>query len=128
MNLLDKFSIDELSSAIIRNLDDKYLKKIYLSEPERNNVTGHCYLASEVFYHLTGGKEKWTPQVGHDGEGTHWWLKDKHSNTIVDVTSSQYTDFGQEPPYETGKGCGFQQISNNCKIVMEKVITDLLGK
>ena len=50
--------------------------------------TGFCYIASEVLYHLMGGKEAgieiWCGRVT---TGVHWWLKKDGKN--FDATSNQ---------------------------------------
>ena len=114
-DLTDQFSIEEIKEGIIKSLDDSLLKPEWKKVSPRNNVTGHCYAASEALFYMTGADKKWTPQVGKDENGgTHWWLLSKKNREIMDPTSAQFTDFGKEPPYENGKGCGFQQQSDRC--------------
>ncbi len=125
-DLTNQFSIEEIKEAIMKSLDDSLLKPGWKKVSPRNNVTGHCYAASEALFYLTGGSEKWTPQVGKDeNDGTHWWLLSKENGKIEDVTASQFTDFGKEPPYENGKGCGFQQQSDRCKVIMKRAFENL---
>ena len=63
---------------------------------------GHCYVASEVIFHLTGWKCK--PQfIRHEGE-PHWYLLSPDGLTIIDATASQ---FKTPVPYDRGRGKGF---------------------
>ena len=45
--------IKELKDKIIKNLSDDLLKKEYINLPNKNRYTGHCYIASETYYHLS---------------------------------------------------------------------------
>ena len=45
--------------------------------------------------------------------GTHYFLVNKHSQEILDVTSEQYTLRGIEIPYHLGKGKGLRNQSLN---------------
>lgn len=75
--------------------------------------TGFCTLASNAVYHLLGGKSVGlTPMQATykdpriKGNASHWWLKDADGN-IIDPTWDQYTELGKAPPYEKGRGRGF---------------------
>lgn len=79
------------------------LKPEYRKNPI-HPMFGHCYVATEAVWHLTGQRlEVWR---GRDDEGiVHWWLQDAIGNRY-DPTADQYTDRGKEPPYTNGKrGC-----------------------
>jgi hypothetical protein len=43
----------ELKNKITENLSDDLLKKEYLNILNKNKYTGHCYVASETYYHLS---------------------------------------------------------------------------
>jgi len=68
-----------------------------------NPVAGHCYVASEVLYHLWGGKAAgWkSMHVNHEGV-SHWYLMNQ--TEIIDPTASQ---FATPVDYSKGKGKGF---------------------
>lgn len=68
-----------------------------------NYLAGHCYVVSEVIYHLSG-KMIWKPMVVNHEGGTHWFLKSRIDDSILDVTSSQ---FYSPVPYDQARGCGF---------------------
>lgn len=107
-------------------LTDDLLKPEYCKIPNRHKTTGHCYAASEAAFHfLLLNKEKnWLPICGKDSNSiTHWWLKNKDTNEIFDVTSEQYTSFGFVPPYDNGKPCPFltKNPSKRAQKIMERI-------
>ena len=67
-----------------------------------------CYQASELLYHMLGGKDAGlTPmQIWHDGV-SHWYLRWElgEKTFYLDPTSTQ---FDSVVPYEAGTGRGFQ--------------------
>lgn len=105
MNLKDK---------ILKNLSPDLLKKGYEGS---HPLSGHCYVASEAYYHLSG--EKLTPHtVKHEGV-THWYLIDKNGE-IIDLTKEQ---FETSPDYTKGRGRGFltKRPSKRALILMERI-------
>lgn len=68
-----------------------------------NEVSGKCYIASEAAQYILG-KDKWKPCVVHHEGGTHWFLRNRLTDEILDLTSSQ---FKSPVPYNKGRGCGF---------------------
>ncbi|MFT6638808.1 MAG: hypothetical protein ACJAYP_001394 [Flavobacterium sp.] len=91
------------------------------------HTTGFCFSASEIIYRLTGGKEKWLIKSINDpkdwNNGTHYFLQDKETEEVLDITSSQYTERGIVIPYEKGKARGLQRVSIKAKKLIE--LTDL---
>jgi hypothetical protein len=85
---------------------------------DANPMAGHCYVASEVFYHLQGGKAAaWKPVgVQHEG-GPHWWLENADGRR-VDITADQ---FSSPVAYEKGRGQGFltRQPSKRAQLVID---------
>lgn len=70
-----------------------------------NPLAGHCYTASEYFYHLLGGsKSNYKPMFIRHENQPHWFLKGKIWDEIVDITATQ---FRITPPYSQGIGKGF---------------------
>ena len=97
--------IKDLIESIQDNLSDDLLKPIYKDIPKKHKFYGHCYVASETFYHLT--KRTYKVYQNKDSNNiSHWWLADDEDN-IIDITKEQYTDFGVLPPYKNGKRKGF---------------------
>lgn len=93
---------DSIGNAIRANLTDDLLKPEYRNA--ERPFTGHCYVASEAYYHLNGGKAAGLKPVGMAHEGSqHWWIEDKDGN-ITDLTAEQ---FKTPVPYSEGKGRAF---------------------
>ena len=118
-------SLSNLKANIIRNLSDDFLSKEWLarkkSEPSCHKTFGHCYLATEVAYHLLGGKKQgWKPMYLKCEDGSHWFLK--HSTgRIFDVTSGQFE--GEEILYQNAIGKGFltREPSQRAQKLMAKI-------
>lgn len=79
---------------------DDLRQKAYRGNP--NIVSGHCYVASEVMYHLLGAEWQ-SYHIKHEGL-PHWFLKNKNTNEILDVTKDQ---FKTPVPYENGRRTPF---------------------
>ena len=70
-----------------------------------DSMTGHCFVATNAFWHLTGGlRGRYRPlQVRVEGE-SHWFLVDDEGR-VVDLTASQ---FASRVPYEDGRRVGMR--------------------
>ena len=83
--------------------------------------TGFCFAASEVLYRLTGGTNIWQVVSINDprdwNNGTHYFLKRRQNNEIVDITADQYTARGINIPYAIGHGCGLRFVSNRARLL-----------
>lgn len=87
-----------------------------------NYLAGHCYVASEAFYHLWGKKHGFKPYhcfvedrmevVGH------WYLRSR--DIVLDITREQ---FGQEAEYTERKRCAFltKKPSKRARELMRRV-------
>lgn len=97
-NLIQKIQ-SHLSNDLLK---DKY--KLICSNKHR--YFGHCYVATETFYHSLPEFEKlnWIPQILSTEHGTHWFLKNKITNEIIDLTKEQ---FSYTLDYSKSTGCGF---------------------
>jgi hypothetical protein len=86
------------------------------------HTTGFCFAASEVIYRLNG-KENWKvvslKDPDHWNNGTPYFLKNRNSDEILDVTRNQYEERGIEIPYDLGKGRGLRNISNKAKTLSQ---------
>jgi hypothetical protein len=86
------------------------------------HTTGFCFAASEVIYRLNG-KGNWKvvslKDPDHWNNGTHYFLKNRNSGEIFDVTRNQYEERGIEIPYDLGKGRGLRNISNKAKTLSQ---------
>jgi len=96
-------------------LSPKYRKLI---NENSHQVEGHCYVASEVFYHLYGKDRGFKPHVIRLGDFTHWFLK--NGDDIIDITKEQ---FDIPIDYSKGRGCGFltKQPSKRAKKLMDRL-------
>jgi len=83
--------------------------------------TGFCFVASEVLYRLTGGKNNWQVVSINDpkdwNNGTHYFLKRKLNSEIVDITEDQYTSRDIIIPYSLGRGGGLRFVSNKARLL-----------
>ena len=94
--------VQQLMQRLQENLTPDLLKPGYGGS---HRVAGHCYVASEALWHLTG--KKLHPTRARDEQGVvHWWLEDDDGN-IFDVTADQYLEAGSKPPWEDGQRKGF---------------------
>lgn len=109
-----------ISQRIIDNLSDDLLKPEYLKHKNKNKYTGHCYVATECYYHLVY-KKHFVYHIKHE-DSTHWFLKDEYDN-IIDLTSGQ---FETNVPYKNGKRGFFltKNPSKRAKILIDKVMNN----
>ena len=63
----------------------------------------NCYVASEAYYHIRGGKAAGLKPVNAKVNGvSHWWIED--NGEVVDITAGQ---FAEPVDYSQGRGKGF---------------------
>lgn len=107
-----------IAKRIIDNLSDDLLKPEYLKVTDKNRFTGHCYVASETYYHLSPLKHS-VYHIKHEGT-THWFLRDENNN-VVDLTAEQ---FKSAVPYQDGKRGFFltSEPSQRSQKLIEKVL------
>ena len=97
-------------TVIIKNLTDDLLKE---------GEMGHCYVASEALYHLSGGNNSGLKPMNIKHEGSsHWFLLD--GNKVIDITADQ---FKTKPDYSKARGRGFltKQPSKRASILIHRV-------
>lgn len=114
MTSKEKLWIKYIRFALIRSNDLR--KPPWRDDP--NPIKGHCYLASEAFYHLTN--KIWKPMfIRHEGS-PHWFLKHRVRGEILDLTSDQ---FKTKVPYEEGIGKGFltKKPSKRCQTLLKRI-------
>ena len=94
--------IESVMKCIASNLEPKMVTKKYREENASNPMFGHCYHSSQALFHLmdTDVLEQRTAIDYHDC--SHWWLVDKTTEKIYDITADQYYHVGQTPPYAKG--------------------------
>ena len=95
--------IESVMQKIADNLVPSMVTKKYRKENESNPMFGHCYHSSQALYYLmnTDRLEQMSAVDYHNC--SHWWLRDKITNEIFDITSDQYYSIDQVPPYDIGK-------------------------
>jgi len=106
------------------NLTPELLKPQYRIENSINPMFGHCYVASEVLYHMIKDSGNYSACCARDERGVvHWWIVDNETSKIYDTTSDQYYSRGLVPPYSNGKKTGFltKDPSKRALIVMQKM-------
>lgn len=97
-----------LVKRIRKHLSDDLRLKDWRGHP--HSLAGHCYIASEALYHLTGGSTgPWKPMWirhddGDDFDVGHWFLQNRDTGEILDITAAQ---FKRPVNYENGRGRGF---------------------
>lgn len=91
--------------SILRKRQD--LKKPRYRDGE-SPMTGHCYVASEAYYHSVVDEVPSNKidvyHVSHEGT-THWFLES--DGEVIDLTKEQ---FDETPPYDEAT-CGFFMTS-----------------
>lgn len=119
-------NFEEFKYLIVSNLSDDLLDKKFRKIKQRSeylpSTFGHCYVASEVAYHLLGGKETgWKAYyVKHLG-CPHWFLKHE-TGYVLDMTASQFKVL---VPYDKARGIGFltKEPSKRAKVLIKKIST-----
>ena len=109
-HLRQAFSSDEIKRMV---LDQEWLQRNYDSGIDS---TGFCRIACEVIYKLTGGTQKWILKIISRRSweyGSHYFLEEKGTGNIVDITSDQYTELGITIPYNLGRGTGLRTNSDH---------------
>lgn len=120
-DIIDKLQIAFKNDEVKKQILDTYWLNMNIQTGI--NSTGFCFSASEVIYRLCGGKENWIMKSIIDprdwNNGTHYFLVNKQSQEILDVTSEQYTLRGIEIPYHLGKGKGLRNVSKKARLLAE---------
>lgn len=117
-------ALEDLIANIQMALTPDLLKLPYREENAHNPMFGHCYVATEALFYLLPMRENYCPCRGRDDRGiVHWWLVNKATGEIHDVTGDQYFSKDLEPPYIRGVRGGFLTIgpSKRCQVVLERV-------
>ena len=88
-----------------------------INKSSNNHSVGFCYLASELYYFLDGKSKKWwfkeitsTEYLPYNGK--HFYLENKQTGEILDITKMQYNDI--KIPYHLAKNKGIRYMSKNC--------------
>jgi hypothetical protein len=106
-----------LIGAIKSNLTDDLLGKGH---------TGHCYVASEAYYHIMGYQYGFRPhQMKVDGV-SHWWLQDGDGE-IIDITEDQFVGVKVNYWSDDARCRGFltKGPSKRAQILIDRVMRSL---
>lgn len=99
----EKFSLAEIVFLLRKSFKERITHKVVLEEnkmrPHTDPSSGFCMFASYLIYSMTGGGKIWELH----GTNLHWWLYHKQSNTIFDVTHTQFTPKEAREIYSIGK-------------------------
>jgi hypothetical protein len=112
-----KSDIKNISDVVVSQLDDGLRRAPWRGS--LNYLAGHCYIASEAIYHLSGGKSSGlVPQYIKVNGISHWYLK--YGNKIIDPTAGQF-NFAID--YSNGVGRGFltSEPSSRARILIDRV-------
>ena len=94
--------IESVMGSIANNLTPELVTKKYREENATNPMFGHCYHSSQALFHLMD-TDVLEQRTAIDYHGcSHWWLVDKTTEKIYDITADQYYHVGQTPPYAKG--------------------------
>jgi hypothetical protein len=116
--------LDDLIAEIQAALTPDLLKPPYRKENANNPMFGHCYVATEALFHILPDRENYCACRGRDDRGiVHWWLVNRESGQIHDVTADQYFSKQFVPPYDRGVRSGFltKAPSKRCQVVLERL-------
>ena len=109
------FLIQQITDSLTRDLLHPQYKNL-----RAHPLTGHCYVASEVLYHLWGKQNGYKPAcMSHEGS-VHWFLRNTITDHVIDITAGQ---FQTVPDYSRARGCGFltKQPSKRAQVVFRRM-------
>lgn len=115
------FEKEEIKFLLINDYLGDYWYNI--NKSSNNNSIGFCYLASELYYFLDGKSKKWWFKEISSSDlpynGKHYFLENKETGEILDITKSQFSDI--KIPYHLAKNKGIRYMSKNC-IKFKKIL------
>lgn len=118
---------NKLIKAIKDNLTPDLLLIYYKRGEHDHPLKGHCYVASEAFYHSIPNKKEWIPVYASyettEGHGTHWWLQHKETGKIVDITAKQFDLDFRRILYHKGRRSGFltRNPSKRAELLLKRI-------
>ena len=113
--------LEELVKKLKLAFADPDVKKTVLDQEwlEKNiqsgiDSTGFCFAACQVIYKCNGQSINWVIKVISRKKweyGSHYYLQNKQTNEILDITKDKYIQKNISIPYELGKGIGIRGYS-----------------
>lgn len=130
--IIQMFLAKEKHAAIIEAIQQHLSPELLLPKYRQidgvHPLAGHCYVASEAFYHLAGGKRAGLKpmQINHE-DVSHWFIQDDYIQDkilkVIDITAAQF----QKPvSYDQAVGRGF--LTKNPSKRAQKLIDLVLKK
>jgi len=95
--LFTNSNINRVKKSILRNLTPDLLPKKWCEINETNPTFGHCHNATGVFYLIFGSENVHMYRAYDDSLKLvnepmfHWFIFNRHTNEIIDITSEQYS-------------------------------------
>ncbi len=95
--LLTNSNINRVKKSILRNLTPDLLPKKWIELNSSNPTFGHCHNATGVFYLIFGSENVHMYRAYDDSLNLvnepmfHWFILNRHTNEIIDITSEQYS-------------------------------------
>ncbi|RPI85148.1 MAG: hypothetical protein EHM34_02385 [Nitrosopumilales archaeon] len=127
----------QIIDEIKKNLNRGLLRGKWKNSAD-DNLSGHCYVATEALYWLLGAKQstyrpyvlshRTCPELLNAGE-THWFLMNPEDHTILDPTAEQFG--AMKIPYEKAVANGMMNYpeggSRRAKQIIEKISQNKFG-
>ena len=95
--LFTNSNINRVKKSILRNLSPDLLPKKWIELNASNPTFGHCHNATGVFYLIFGSENVHMYRAYDDSLKLvnepmfHWFILNRHTNEIIDITSEQYS-------------------------------------
>ena len=92
-------NITKVKKSILKNLSPDLLPKKWYEINESNPTFGHCHNATGVFYLIFGSENVHMYRAFDDSLKLvdepmyHWFILNRHTNEIIDITSEQYSSY-----------------------------------
>ena len=98
----ENFSLTDMVYLLRNSFKERLTHRVVLDEKEMRKNTdpssGFCMISSYLIYSLTGGDKVWNLM----GTNLHWWLYHKQTNTIFDITHTQFSSKEIKEIYKLG--------------------------
>jgi len=99
----EKFTLPGMVYLLRNSFKERLTHKAVLDEikmrPNTDPSSGFCMISSYLIYLLTGADKVWEIH----GTNLHWWLYHKQTNTIFDITHTQFLSKDLREIYKSGQ-------------------------